>query len=63
MERFTNRLLNQAKKDIDPQQYARHGHSTQALIYLIQALYEAIDISNCSTGIFFMMISLMVLIL
>ena len=37
-----------------PRQYAGHGHSTvHALIYLIQAIHEAIDSSNYSVRIFF----------
>lgn len=44
MERFSyRRLLNQANKDIDLRQYTRHGHSTtQALIYLMQAMRRLI---------------------
>ena len=39
---------------IDPHQYARHGHSTvHALIYLMQAIHEAIDSENCFVRIFF----------
>ena len=39
---------------IDPRQYARHGHSTvHALIYLTQAIQEAVDSGICSTRIFF----------
>ena len=39
---------------IDPRQYARHGHSTvHALIYLMQAIHEAIDSGNYSVRIFF----------
>ena len=37
-----------------PRQYARHGHSTvHALIYLMQAIHEAIDSGNYSVWIFF----------
>ena len=37
-----------------PRQYARQGHSTlHALIYLMQAIHEAIDSGNCSVRIFF----------
>ena len=55
LEGFTNRrLLNQVSDSIDPRQYARHGHSTvHALIYLMQAIHEAIDSGNCSVRIFF----------
>ena len=39
---------------IDPCQYAHHGHSTvHALIYLMQAIHEAIDSGNYSVRIFF----------
>ena len=39
---------------IDPRQYACHGHSTvHTLIYLMQAIDEAIDSGNCSVGIYF----------
>ena len=41
-------------KNLDPQQYAREGHSTtDALIYLLQAIHEAIDSGNCGARIFF----------
>ena len=55
LEGFTNkRLLGQMSDTIDPRQYARHGHSTvHALIYLMQAIHEAIDSRNCSVRIFF----------
>ena len=37
-----------------PSQYARQWHSTvHALIYLMQAIHEAIDSGNCSVRIFF----------
>ena len=55
LEGFTNkRLLRQMSDTIDPRQYARHGHSTvHALIYLMQAIHEAIDSGNYSVRIFF----------
>ena len=55
LEGFTNkRLLRQMSVTIDQRQYARHGHSTvHALIYLMQAIHEAIDSGNYSVRIFF----------
>ena len=55
LEGFSNkRLLRQMSDTIDPRQYARHGHSTvHALIYLMQAIHEAIDSGNYSVRIFF----------
>ena len=55
LEGFTNRrLLAQVSDTIDPHQYARQGHSTvQALIYLMQAIHEAIDSGNSSVRVFF----------
>ena len=55
MEGFTHRrVLNQVDQDIDPRQFARKGHSTtHALIYLLQAIYEAVDNGNNSARIFF----------
>ena len=55
LEGFTNkRLLRQMSGTIDPRQYARHGHSTvYVLIYLMQAIHEAIDSGNYSVRIFF----------
>ena len=39
---------------MDPRQYARHGHSTtHLLIYLKQAIHEAVDSGNCSARIFY----------
>ena len=39
---------------IDHHQYARAGHSTtDALVYLLQALYEAVDTGNCGVRLFF----------
>ena len=39
---------------IDPRQFARAGHSTtDALIYLLQAIYEALDTGNCDARLFF----------
>ena len=55
MEGFTrSRLIAQIAKNLDPRQYAREGHSTtDALIYLLQAIHEAIDSGNCGARIFF----------
>ena len=39
---------------IDPRQFARAGHSTtDALVYLLQAVYEAVDTGNCGARPFF----------
>lgn len=39
---------------INPRQFARAGHSTtDALIYLLQAVYEAVDTGNCGARLFF----------
>ena len=39
---------------IDPRQFARAGHSiTDALVYLRQAVYEAVDTGSCGAGLFF----------
>ena len=48
LEGLTNkRLLRQMSGTIDPRQHARHGHSTvHALIYLMQAIHEAIESGN-----------------
>ena len=55
MEGFTrSRLIAQIAKNLDPRQYARESHSTtDALIYLLQAIHEAIDSGNCGARIFF----------
>ena len=55
LEGFTNKiLLRQMSDTIDPRQYAHHGHSTvHALIYLMQAIHEAIGSGNCSVRILF----------
>ena len=44
MEGFTcTRLLSQLNGKMDPRQYARRGHSTtDALLYMLQAIYEAL---------------------
>ena len=39
---------------IDTRQFARAGHSTtNALVYLLQAVYEAVDIGYCGARLFF----------
>ena len=55
MEGFTiTKLLPQLDNKIDVRQYARKGHSTtDALLYLLQAIYEAIDRGNTAARIFF----------
>ena len=52
---YTHRgLLEQLSSDMDPRQYARHGHSTTHLpIYLKQAIHEAVDSRNCSARILY----------
>ncbi|CAB3988217.1 Hypothetical predicted protein [Paramuricea clavata] len=48
MEGFTcTRLLPQLEDKLDPRQYARKNHSTtDALLYTLQAIYEAVDIDH-----------------
>ena len=55
LEGFTNRrLLQQIGDKIDSKQFARKGHSTTyALVYLLQAIHEAIDRGNNCVRIFF----------
>ena len=55
MEDFIRvRLLNQVADNLDPRQYAREGHSTtDALVYLLQAVHKATDSRNCGTRILF----------
>ena len=55
MEGFTcSRLLPQLEGKIDPCQFSRKGHSTtEALIYMLQAIYEAVDSGKASARIFF----------
>ena len=55
LEGFTiERLLRQVSDAIDPRQCARHGHSTvHALIYLMQAIHEAVDSEIYSVRILF----------
>jgi len=46
-------LLPQLEDKIDPRQYARKGHSTSdALVYMLQAIYEAVDSGEASARIF-----------
>ena len=55
MEGFTcTRLLPQLNEKIDPRQYARKGHSTtDALLYMLQAIYEAVDSGDFGARMFF----------
>ena len=55
MEGFTcSRLLPHLEGKIDPCQFSRKGHSTKdALIYMLQAIYEAVDSGGVSARIFF----------
>ena len=55
MEGFTcSGLLPQLDGKIDPRQYARKGHSTtDALLYMLQAIHEAVDSGEAGTRIFF----------
>ena len=55
MEGFArNRLVAQISENFDPRQYTREGHSTtDALIYILQAIHEATDSGNCGARMFF----------
>ena len=55
MEGFTcSRLLSQLEGKIDPCQFSRKGHSTRdALLYMLQAIYEAVDGGEASARILF----------
>ena len=55
MEGFTcTRLLPQLDSKIDPSQFCSKGHSTtDALLYMLQAIYEAVDSGEASARIFF----------
>ena len=55
MEGFArSRLVVQILENLDPRQYARERHSTtDALIYLLQAIHEATDSGNCGARMFF----------
>ena len=55
MEGFTcTRLLSYLVGKMDDRQYARRGHSTtDALIYLLQAVHEALDAGDSGARIFF----------
>lgn len=55
MEGFTrNKLLPQLHGKIDPRQFARRGgHSTtDAALFILQAIYEAIDCGDLGARIF-----------
>ena len=55
LEGFTcKRLLSEIDGKIDPRQYARKGHSTtDALLYILQPIYEATDSGNAGARLFF----------
>jgi hypothetical protein len=54
MEVNITKLLPELDNKIDVRQYARKGHSTtDALLYLLQAIFEAIDRGNTAARIFF----------
>ena len=49
-----SRLAAQISENLDPRQYAREGHyTTDALIYILQAIHEATDSGNCGGRMFF----------
>ena len=51
---FCRRLLSQLTRKIDPRQFARKGHSTtDALLFLLQPVYEALDSGNACARFFF----------
>ena len=51
---FCRRLLSQLTRKIDPCQFARKGHSTMdALLFLLQPVYEALDSGNACARFFF----------
>ena len=55
MEGFArSRLVARISEKLDPRQYAKEGHSTtDALIYILQAIHEATDRVNCEARMFF----------
>ena len=51
---FCRRLLSQLTRKIGPRQFARKGHSsTDALLFLLQPVYEALDSGNACARFFF----------
>ena len=47
-------LVAQILEKLDPRQYAREGHSTtDAFIYILQAIHEATDSGNCGARMVF----------
>ena len=56
LEGFTrDRLITQVSHQIHPRQFACAGHSTtDALVYLLQAVYEAVDTGSCAARLFFL---------
>ena len=55
MEGFVrDRIVAKVSSAIDPHQFAHAGHSTtDALVYLLQAIYEALDTGSCGARLFF----------
>ena len=55
MEGFTcNKLLLQLHGKIDLRQFARRGHSTtDALLFMLRAIYEAVDYADLGARVFF----------
>ena len=55
MEGITcTRLLSQLNRKMDPRQYARREQSTtDVLLYMLQAIYEAVDSGDSAGRIFF----------
>ena len=54
MEGFArSRLVAQSSENLDPRQYAREGHSTtDALVYILQAIHKATDSGKCGARMF-----------
>jgi hypothetical protein len=51
---FCRRLLSQLTRKIDPGQFVRKSHSTMdALLFLLQPVYEALDSGNACARFFF----------
>ena len=49
-----SRLLSQLSGKIDARQYVHKGHSTtDALLYMLQAIYEVVEADNAGARIFF----------
>ena len=54
MEGFLrDRLVDSVSVHLDSRQYTRAGFSTtDALVYILQAIYEAVDTGNCAARLF-----------